>query len=64
MGGLVLCTNVNDLAIGIMLMQKGQIVTYESRKLTPGKVNYPSHQKVLLVVIHVLKIWSHYLLRT
>ncbi len=33
-GGIVLCTNdASDLAIGVLLMQKGQIIIYESRKL-------------------------------
>jgi hypothetical protein len=64
MGGLLLCTNVSDLAIGIMLMQEGQIIIYEFRKLTLGKLNYPTHETDLLVVIHVKKIWSHYLLKT
>jgi hypothetical protein len=64
MGELILCTNVNDLAIGIMLMQEGQIINYEFKKLTFEKLNYPAHEKELLVVIQVLKIWNHYLLGT
>jgi hypothetical protein len=32
-GGIILCTNANDLAIGAMLMQKRQIIAYESKKL-------------------------------
>jgi hypothetical protein len=45
-------------------MQEGQIIAYEFRKLTFGKLNYPTHGKELLVVIHALKIWNHYLLGT
>ncbi len=52
MGELILCTNVSDLAIGAMLMQEGQIIAYEFKKLAFGKLNYPTHEKELLVVIH------------
>ncbi len=51
-GELVLCTNASDLAIGAMLMQEGQIIAYEFKKLAFGKLNYPTHEKELLVVIH------------
>jgi hypothetical protein len=55
MGELILCTNASDLAISAMLMQEGQIITYEFKKLTFGKLNY-THENELLVVIHALKI--------
>jgi hypothetical protein len=45
-------------------MQKRQIIAYEFKKLTFEKLNYPTHEKELLVVIHPLKIWSHYLSKT
>jgi hypothetical protein len=64
MGGLVLCTNGSHLTIGARLMQRGQVFAYEFRKLTPIELNYPTHEKELLVIIHVLKIWNHYLLET
>jgi hypothetical protein len=62
MSGLVLRTNGSDLTISAMLMQGGQVIAYESRKLTPIELNYPTHEKELLVVIHVLKFWNQYLL--
>jgi hypothetical protein len=64
MGELVLCTNASDLAIGTILMQEGQLITYEFKKLTFAKLNYPTHENELLVLIHALKNWSHYLLGT
>ncbi len=64
MGGLVLCTNGSDLTIGAVLMQGRQVIADEFRKLTPIELNYPTHEKELLVVIHVLKMWNHYLSRT
>jgi hypothetical protein len=32
-GGIILCTNASDLAIGVMLMQRRQIIAYEFKKL-------------------------------
>ncbi len=64
MGGSVLCTNGSDLTIGAVLRQGGQVIAYEFRKLTPIELNYPTHEKELLVVFHVLKMWNRYLLGT
>jgi hypothetical protein len=44
-GELVLHTNANDLAIGAVLMQNGQIIAYECRKLTFTYLNYPPMKK-------------------
>jgi hypothetical protein len=41
MGGLVLCTSGNDLTTGAMLMQRGQVITYEYRNLTPIELPHP-----------------------
>jgi hypothetical protein len=49
MGGLVLCIDVSDLAIGVMLMQEGKIIAYKSRKLTLAKLNYPTHERSYLL---------------
>jgi hypothetical protein len=59
--GIVLCTDVSDLALGVILMQEGVVNVYESRKLNIVKLNYPNHENELLVVIHALKFWSYYL---
>jgi len=59
--GIVLCTDVSDLALGAILMQEGLVIAYESRKLNIVELNYPNHENELLVVIHALKIWSYYL---
>jgi hypothetical protein len=61
-GNIVLCTDANDLAIGVVLMQDKRVIAYESRKLSPAELNYHVHEKELLVVIHSLKVWRHYLL--
>ena len=43
-------------------MQEGRVIAYGSRQLRKHEVNYPMHDLELAVVVHVLKIWRHYLL--
>ena len=43
-------------------MQDGHVIAYASRQLKKHKVNYPNHDLELVVVVHALKIWRHYLL--
>ena len=50
------------MAIGAILMQDGKVIAYESRKFNNAELNYPVHEKELLVIIHALKVWRHYLL--
>jgi hypothetical protein len=38
------------------------MVAYASRQLRKHKVNYPTHDLELAAVVHVLKIWRHYLM--
>jgi hypothetical protein len=37
-------------------------VSYASRQLRKHKVSYPTHDLELAAVVHVLKIWRHYLI--
>ena len=59
-------TDASDFAIGAVLSQvwdDGEHpIAYESRKLNATEGNYATHEKELLVVIHTLKTWGHYLL--
>ena len=43
-------------------MQDGKVVAYASRQLRPHEENYPTHDLELAAVVHVLKIWRHYLI--
>jgi hypothetical protein len=45
-----------------VLMQDGHVVAYASRQLRKHEVHYPTHDLELAVVMHVLKIWRHYLI--
>jgi hypothetical protein len=48
--------------LGCVLMQEGQVVSYASRQLRKNEENYPTHNLELVVVVHTLKIWRHYLI--
>ena len=45
-------------------MQDNQVIAYASRALRPHEQNYPTHDLELAVVVHALKMWRHYLMRT
>ncbi|XP_071699523.1 uncharacterized protein [Rutidosis leptorrhynchoides] len=47
--------------LGCVLMQKGRVIAYASRKLKEHEKNYPIHDLELAAVDHALKIWRHYL---
>ena len=42
-------------------MQDDKVVAYASRQLKKHEENYPTHDLELVVVVHALKIWRHYL---
>lgn len=48
--------------LGCVLMQEGRVVAYASRQLRRHEYNYPTHDFELVVVVHALKIWRHYIL--
>jgi hypothetical protein len=43
-------------------MQENYVVAYESRNLKEHKKNYATRDLELAAIIHVLKMWRHYLL--
>ena len=49
---------------GCVLMQDNRVITYVSQPLRLHELNYPTHDLELAVVIHILKIWRHYLMGT
>ena len=55
-------TNASDFAIGGALLQGGHPITFERRKLSETERRYTVQEKELLVVIHYLRAWRHYLL--
>jgi hypothetical protein len=54
--------DASRLGLGCVLMQEGRVVAYASRHLRKHELNYPTHDLELAAVVHVLKIWRHYLI--
>ncbi|KAJ9538531.1 hypothetical protein OSB04_031264 [Centaurea solstitialis] len=53
--------DASHLGLGCVLIQRGRVIAYASRKLKPHKANYPTHDLELAAVVFALKIWKHYL---
>jgi hypothetical protein len=47
--------------IGV-LMQEGNVICYESKKLNKHETNYVTHDLELATIVHALKVWRHYLI--
>ncbi|KAL0458528.1 UNVERIFIED_CONTAM: putative mitochondrial protein [Sesamum latifolium] len=58
----VMETDASDFTLGGILMQDGHLVAFESRKLKDVERRYSVHEKELLVLVHCLRLWQHYLL--
>jgi len=58
----VVCIYACKGGLGGVLMQEGQVVCYESRKLNEHKKNYVTHDLELTTIIDSLNMWRHYLL--
>ena len=48
--------------MGGVLIQEGEVIAYESRKLKDHEQKYFAYDLELTAVIHALKVWRHYLL--
>jgi hypothetical protein len=56
--------DASGTGLGCVLMQENRVIAYASRALRPHEKNYPTHDLELAVVVHALKMWRHYLMRT
>jgi hypothetical protein len=54
--------DVSCQGLGCVLMQDSHVVAYASRQLRKHEAHYPTHDLELATVVHVLKIWRHYLM--
>ena len=59
----MVCTDVSNKGLGVVLMQDGGVIAYASRKLKKQKELYVTHDLELAVVMLALKLWRHYLVR-
>ncbi|GJZ16923.1 putative reverse transcriptase domain-containing protein [Tanacetum coccineum] len=56
--------DASGIGLGCVLMQRGKVIAYASRKLKIYKKNYTTHDLELGVVVFALKIRRHYLYGT
>ena len=61
-GDFVVCTNASKEGLGGVLLQNDYMICYESQKLKEHEQNYLTHDLELVVIIHALKMWRHYLM--
>jgi hypothetical protein len=55
------CVDASKEGLG-GLTQKEHLICYESRKLKEHEQNYINHDLELVVIIHDLKMWRHYIM--
>ncbi|KAI3773113.1 hypothetical protein L6452_04312 [Arctium lappa] len=60
----VVYSDASKIGLGCVLMQRGKVIAYASRKLKVHEVNYPTHDLELAAVVFALKLWRHYLYGT
>ncbi|KAI3776203.1 hypothetical protein L1987_45975 [Smallanthus sonchifolius] len=61
---IVVYCDASNQGLGCVLMQRGKVISYASRKLKIHEKNYTTHDLELGVVVFALKIWRHYLYGT
>ena len=54
-------TDASASAIGVVLLQDGCLVAFESKKLNNAQCNYFAYECKLYAIVHALKKWRHYL---
>jgi len=54
--------NASDYAMGVVLMQHGKPICYQSETFNSVVVNCPTYDKELYALVHSVKKWKHYLL--
>jgi hypothetical protein len=54
--------NTSGTGLGWVLMQEGRVIAYSSHQQRPHEEHYPTHDLELVVVVHALRTWRHYLL--
>nr|GEZ68889.1 putative reverse transcriptase domain-containing protein [Tanacetum cinerariifolium] len=56
--------DASNKGLGAVLMQRENVISYASRRLTIHEKNYTTHDSELGPVVFALKIWRHYLYGT
>ena len=60
----VVCTYASLEGLGGVLIQEGNVICYESRKLKDHEKKYATHDLELETIVHAMRIWRHYLLNS
>ena len=58
----VLCTNVCNEGLGVLVTQEGHVIAYEWRNLKTHEKNYVTYDLDLTAIIHASKMWHHHLI--
>jgi hypothetical protein len=58
----VVCRDACKEIIGGTLTQNGHVVCYESKKIKEHERSYVTHDVELVVIMHALNMWIHYLI--
>jgi RNase H-like domain found in reverse transcriptase len=53
--------DASNVAIGVVLVQEGKLVAYESKKLLPAEMQWTTTERELFAVVHSLRQWQCYL---
>ena len=48
--------------VGVVFIQDGCMISYESKKLNDHELNYPTHDLELAAIVHALVHWRYFLL--
>ena len=56
--------DASNFAIGEVFMQERHPIAFESRKLNDTEMRYTMQEKKMTTIIHCLRTWRHYLLRS
>ena len=54
-------TDASASVVGVVLLQDGHRVAFESKKLNNAQRNYSAYERELYAIVHSLKKWRHYL---
>nr|GEX22789.1 putative reverse transcriptase domain-containing protein [Tanacetum cinerariifolium] len=56
--------DASNQGLGCVLMQRGKVIAYASRKLKIHEKNYTTHDLELGAIVFAIKTWTHYLYGT